>query len=146
MRIIPLSLLSTLCVAQASAPATPTPPMSALFVPFTSSTSATLMWITGAGVGAGELTTAPEPGSAANFTFVVFGDNRTRHEVYWQVATDLVEDGLKPGLWSIFFDISRSMLRNTSFFTSTGNHERNSPYWYQFFDQDTGYYSFDTRP
>ena len=109
------------------------------------------------GVGSGQFTTPPPPGAAANFNFVVFGDNRTRHDVYRQVAKeiaalkptfivhtgDLVENGLNPALWSIFFDISRDLLRNAAFFTTLGNHEGNSPYWYQFFDQHTGYYSFD---
>ncbi len=202
-RALSLLLLSAVALAQttpaqttpAQTPAPAPAAMSGPYVPFVTSTSATLSWIsdfttikygpTGQeaeaisyrmnhkvlggltpgslvrydipGIGSGQFTTPPAPGTAGVFTFVVFGDNRTRHDVYRQVAAeiashkptfivhtgDLVENGDRTDLWSIFFDISKEMLRNTVFFTSLGNHENNSPLWYEFFDQRAGYYSFD---
>jgi 3',5'-cyclic AMP phosphodiesterase CpdA len=89
---------------------------------------------------------------------VVFGDTRSRHDVHRRVIEsmlknsspdfvihtgDLVSDGSDASLWPIFFDIERDLLRKTAFFPSLGNHERNNPQYYDFFNVTIPYYSFD---
>ena len=98
------------------------------------------------------------PNGAEPFNFVVYGDVRTRHDVHRRVIAkiletgvpdlilqsgDLVENGHDSAQWLTFFDIERSLLRQTSFFPSLGNHERASKDFYEFFQNDTGYYSFN---
>jgi len=106
--------------------------------------------------GRGSFKTAPlEP---ANFQFVVYGDNRTRHDVHRRVVEallkhgvpdfvlqsgDMVENGADTSLWPIFFDIERALLSKAAFFPTLGNHERNNHLYYEFFDQTLPYYSFD---
>jgi phospho-acceptor domain-containing protein/HAMP domain-containing protein/calcineurin-like phosphoesterase family protein len=46
-------------------------------------------------------------------------------------------------LWPIFFGIEKDLLRQTSFFPSLGNHERNTHYFQDIFHGATPYYSFD---
>jgi hypothetical protein len=92
------------------------------------------------------------------FRFVVFGDTRTRHDMHRRVMQavvahgipdfvvhtgDLVADGNDSAMWPVFFDIERELLRQTAFFPSLGNHERNSKDYYEFFRVDTPYYSFN---
>lgn len=105
--------------------------------------------------GKGSFKTAPEAG--APFKFVIYGDTRTRHEMHQRVVDaivksdpdfvvhtgDLVSDGSDTGLWPRFFSIEKILLSKTAFFPVLGNHERNNPQYYQFFDVKTGYYSFD---
>ena len=105
--------------------------------------------------GRGHFKTAPA--GPATFQFVVLGDTRTRHEVHRRVIAavvktapdfvihtgDLVADGDDSSLWPIFFSIEKELLRNTVFFPSLGNHERNNRQYYDFFDMKTPYYSFD---
>src|SRR5262249_38172623 len=95
--------------------------------------------VTGKGAGKGSFTTPPVgPGS---YTFAVYGDTRTRHDVHRRVINalvkhgipdfvihtgDLVADGNDSAMWPVFFDIERELLRQTVFFPSLGNHERNS--------------------
>jgi 3',5'-cyclic AMP phosphodiesterase CpdA len=97
------------------------------------------------------------PAGEAEFRFAVYGDTRTRHEWHQRVADaiaksepdfvlhtgDLVADGKNTSQWPIFFSIERELLRRTVFFPSLGNHERNNPQYYEFFDVSTPYYSFD---
>lgn len=104
--------------------------------------------------GKGSFKTAPAKRAA--YQFAVFGDTRTRHDVHQRVVDalapaqpdfvvhtgDLVADGRKTEQWPIFFRIEREMLRNTVFYPALGNHERNSPEFYQFFDVKQPYYSF----
>jgi len=106
--------------------------------------------------GKGSFKTAPS-GPAA-FQFVVYGDTRTRHDMHRKVigavlkfaspdfvlhTGDLVANGDDPSLWPVFFDIERELLRKTAFFPALGNHERNNPRYYEFFDVTTPYYSFN---
>jgi len=106
--------------------------------------------------GKGSFKTAPN--GPAPVQFVVFGDTRTRHDVHRQVMSavlkyaspdfvlhtgDLVANGGDSSLWPIFFDIERDLLRKAAFFPSLGNHERNTPRFYDFFDLETSYYSFN---
>ena len=106
----------------------------------------------------GSFTTPPKAGG--DFSFVIFGDNRTRHDVYRRVAAavaaakptlvvhtgDLVERGRDAALWPVFFDISKEWMRHSVLLPSLGNHEQNTPYWYQFFGRQRGYYSQDWGP
>ena len=83
----------------------------------------------------GSFKTAPTPDQPYNF--VLYGDNRTRHDVHRNVIAqllksgipdfvvqtgDMVEDGNNNSLWPIFFDIERDLLRQTAIFPSLGNH------------------------
>jgi acid phosphatase type 7 len=104
----------------------------------------------------GSFKTAATP--ADPYNFVIYGDNRTRHDVHKKVIAelakhpvpdfvlqtgDMVEDGNSNSLWPIFFDIERDLLRQTAFFPSLGNHERNSHNYYEFFLGTHPYYSFN---
>lgn len=95
----------------------------------------------------------PEP-----YHFVVYGDNRTRPDVHRKVmgtlvnrgipdfvlqTGDMVADGNDTSLWPVFFDIEKTLLRQTSIFAALGNHERNSHDYYEFFQATAPYYSFD---
>src|SRR5438093_9223175 len=77
------------------------------------------------------------------YRFLVYGDNRTRHDVHRKVIAevmkhgipdfilqtgDMVEDGNDSALWPIFFDIEKDLLRQSAFFPAIGNHERTSHY------------------
>ena len=111
--------------------------------------------VTGTEAGKGWFKTPPE--GDVPFNFVVYGDTRTRHELHQKVVDavvkvkpdfvahtgDLVSDGGDTALWPIFFNISKELLRQTVFFPSLGNHERNNPQYYEFFDVKTAYYSFN---
>ena len=97
------------------------------------------------------------PAGAAEFKFVVYGDTRSRHDMHQRVIDamvktepdfvihtgDLVADGLDTAQWPRFFSIERELLRKTVFFPVLGNHERNSPHYFEFFDMKKPYYSFD---
>jgi hypothetical protein len=104
----------------------------------------------------GSFKTAPTPDQPYNF--VLYGDNRTRHDVHKNVIAqllkhgipdfivqtgDMVEDGTNNSLWPIFFDIERDLLRQTAIFPSLGNHERNAQDYYDFFPGTHAYYSFN---
>jgi hypothetical protein len=112
--------------------------------------------VSGLDEGRGSFKTAPR--GPADFQFVVYGDTRTRHDMHRRVIAavlkhgmpdfvlhtgDLVADGADSAQWPVFFDIERELLRNTSFYPSLGNHERNSRQYYDFFNVATPYYSFD---
>lgn len=103
----------------------------------------------------GSFKTAPAPGEP--FSFVVYGDTRTRPDAHRAViqqllkhgvpdfvtfSGDSVADGGDPSLWPIFFDIERDLLRQTAFFPSLGNHERHAPNYFEYF-QAKPYYSFN---
>ena len=88
----------------------------------------------------GELWTAPPPGTP--FTFLVYGDVRTRHRIHRQVVElmleetdarmalhtgDFVEMGGRPADWTTFFEISAPLFRRVAIFPSLGNHELYGP-------------------
>jgi 3',5'-cyclic AMP phosphodiesterase CpdA len=97
------------------------------------------------------------PAGPAAFQFVVFGDTRTRHDVHKRVVDaivkaqpdfvihtgDLVSDGHDSSQWPIFFSIEKELLAKAAFYPVLGNHERNDYRYYEFFDVQTPYYSFD---
>ena len=90
-------------------------------------------------------TTAPS--TDVPFTFVVFGDTRTRHEVHRKAEEkvvaekasfvlhtgDLVSNGFNPGDWDKFFEIERNLLSNVPFYPTPGNHERDVPVFFKYF-------------
>ena len=113
--------------------------------------------VAGEEAGKGSFQTAPTD-AAAPYRFLVYGDTRTRHDVHRRVIAavldhglpdfalhsgDLVENGDDPALWPVFFDIERELLRQTAFFPVLGNHERNSRNYYDFFQMETPYRSFN---
>jgi len=106
--------------------------------------------------GKGSFKTAPV--DAQPFRFLVYGDNRTRHDVHRQVIAqilkhgipdlvlqtgDMVEDGNNSAQWPVFFQIEQELLRQTAFFPALGNHERNTRYFEDIFHEGAPYYSFD---
>lgn len=105
--------------------------------------------------GRGRFKTAPA--KAEPFSFLVYGDTRTRHDFHRKVMEamaaeepdlilhtgDLVADGADTAQWPVFFSIERELLRKAAFFPVLGNHERNNPQYHQFFDVAFPYYSFD---
>jgi len=105
--------------------------------------------------GNGSFPTAPI--GPAKFRFAVYGDTRSRHDVHRSVMAamvktapdfvihtgDLVADGRATEQWPIFFSIEKELLGNAVIFPVIGNHERNDPKFYEFFDVRKGYYSFD---
>jgi 3',5'-cyclic AMP phosphodiesterase CpdA len=109
----------------------------------------------GADAGRGSFKTAPA--GPADFKFVVYGDTRTRHEMHQRVVDaivktdpdfvihtgDLVSNGTDAALWPRFFAIEKELLRKAPIYTVLGNHERNTPQFYDFFDVKTPYFSFD---
>jgi hypothetical protein len=110
------------------------------------------------GLDAGKGSFKTAPGGAEPYRFVVYGDTRSRHDVHRHVVEaivkhgvpdfaihtgDLVSDGSDSGLWPVFFDIERELLRHTAFFPALGNHERNSREFYDYFQVGPPYYSFN---
>jgi len=92
------------------------------------------------------------------YNFVVYGDTRSRHDVHRRVIAellkhgipdfvlqtgDMVVDGDDSSLWPVFFDIEKDLLRQTVFFPSLGNHERNTDYFADLFLKHNSYYSFN---
>ncbi len=90
----------------------------------------------------------PQPTSPPSLTFAVLGDTRTQHEVHRRVVErllaaapdfvlhtgDLVADGNDPALWETFFEIERDLLTRVPFYPALGNHEGNSPLYFEHFD------------
>jgi len=109
----------------------------------------------GSGAGGGRFVTPPT--GSAGFTFMVYGDTRTREDVHRQVAGkaaerspafvlhtgDLVADGLNARLWPGFFVAGQDLFRKTVLFPIVGNHEKNSPLYLRLFPHPLTYYSFD---
>jgi len=105
----------------------------------------------------GAFRTAPD--AATPFTFVVFGDTRSRHDIHRRIVEalmahkpafvintgDLVSDGRRMSDWEPFFDINRELMRNTPYYPVLGNHENDSPHYFNFFalPGDERNYTFD---
>ncbi len=94
------------------------------------------------------------------FSFIVFGDTRTRHDMHRKVIErvlpekpqfvlntgDLVSDGLNPADWDKFFEIEKDLLRITAYYPVLGNHERNAAAFSRYFTfpgENSYRYSFD---
>ena len=107
--------------------------------------------------GRGEFVTAPA--GKGDFTFAVYGDSRSRPLVHKQIADriaahrpslvlhtgDLVARGRKPVEWDSFFSSASALVLNTPLYPTLGNHEDDSPLYYQFFvlPGNKDYYSFN---
>ncbi|MGB5556221.1 MAG: metallophosphoesterase [Flavobacteriaceae bacterium] len=106
--------------------------------------------------GKGTLTTYPE--KVVPFNFVAIGDTRNRHDVHKKIieqvekrnprfiinSGDLVANGRSMSDWESFFEVNHDFMRNTPYYPVLGNHEKDSPYYYDFFDlpNNERYYYF----
>ncbi len=102
------------------------------------------------------------PGDRDSFSFVLYGDGRSGHKTHAKLVRqitklnpdlavhsgDLVENGRILSQWKKFFELSDPLLRNVPLFPALGNHERNSPHYFDFFSLPgrERYYSFDYGP
>jgi hypothetical protein len=106
-------------------------------------------------------TTAPVPGTQ-NWRMVAYGDNRTYPETHKRIVSqilklnpsmiihsgDLVARGNDYAQWKQqYFDPMKGLSENITVFPSLGNHEMNSPFYYEYMslpdENDESYYSFD---
>ncbi len=110
----------------------------------------------GSDEGKGKLTTYPD--EAIPFNFVTIGDTRNRHDVHGEILNkimdknprfivnsgDLVRNGRAIEDWEAFFKVSKELMRNTPYYPVLGNHEKDSPYYYDMFDlpNNEKYYYF----
>lgn len=100
----------------------------------------------GSDEGKGKLTTYPD--EKLPFNFVAIGDTRNRHDVHSKIlgkimetkprfivnSGDLVRNGRAIEDWEAFFGVSKELMRNTPYYPVLGNHEKDSPYYYDLFD------------
>lgn len=110
----------------------------------------------GSDEGKGVLTTFPE--KRMPFNFVAIGDSRSRHDVHAKIVKkieekqpkfvvnsgDLVGNGLSIKDWEAFFKVNKEFMKNIPYYPVLGNHEKDSPYYYDFFDlpNNERYYHF----
>ena len=106
--------------------------------------------------GKGTLTTFPN--KITPFNFVVIGDSRNRHDVHSKIikkimeknpkfiinSGDLVANGRSIKDWEAFFRVNKEFMKSTPYYPVLGNHEKDSPYYYDFFDlpNNERYYHF----
>lgn len=100
----------------------------------------------GSDEGKGKLRTYPD--KSIPFNFVAFGDTRNRHDVHGSIldkvmevnprfvinSGDLVANGRSIEDWENFFRVSKELMRNIPYYPVLGNHEKDSPYYYDLFD------------
>ena len=100
----------------------------------------------GSKFGKGTFRTLPE--EIKPFTFVVYGDTRSNHKIHRKIVSlaskenpkliintgDLVSNGLEIDDWEIFFDVNRELMRGTPYYPVLGNHEKDSDYYFKFFN------------
>ena len=79
---------------------------------------------------------------------VIYGDSRTNHQIHQKIVNeiikikpplvfhtgDLVEDGLIPDQWVTFNNIVSDLTNIADFYPALGNHENNSPFYFDNFD------------
>lgn len=110
----------------------------------------------GSDEGKGKFTTYPD--EKVSFNFVAIGDTRNRHDVHSEIldkimtknprfivnSGDLVRNGRAIEDWEAFFGVSKELMRNTPYYPVLGNHEKDSPYYYDMFDlpNNERYYYF----
>lgn len=112
----------------------------AMFRGLTPDTTYQVEVVSGSLTESGSFRTAPTVES--DLSFLVYGDNRTQHEVHRSVVEvmereenvrfllhtgDMVEMGGRPRDWDAYFDIARDFLRHHPLFPSLGNHELYGP-------------------
>ncbi len=106
--------------------------------------------------GKGVLKTFPD--KIEPFKFVVLGDTRSRHDIHKKIVSriiekdplfvintgDMVGNGRDINDWEHFFKINKELMRNIPYYPVLGNHEKDSPYYYDFFDlpNNERYYYF----
>jgi len=111
----------------------------------------------GSDEGRGVLTTFPD--ESIPFNFVAIGDSRNRHDVHAEIVSkirektprfvinsgDLVANGRSISDWEAFFKVNNDLMKNTPYYPVLGNHEKDSPYYYNFFDlpNNERYYYFN---
>ncbi len=92
-------------------------------------------------------TTAPARSASASFRFAAYGDSRTddaararvraavqaRQPAFSVDSGDLVEDGGNQALWDEWFGTMEPLVATSPFVSVVGNHEVNSPRFYQQF-------------
>ncbi|KAA3609625.1 MAG: hypothetical protein DWQ05_22080 [Calditrichaeota bacterium] len=111
----------------------------------------------GSAAGKGKVTTFPK--KIEPFQFVVLGDTRSRHDIHkrnierimaenplFVVNTgDLVGNGRRIQDWDKFFELNNELMRNIPYFPVLGNHEKDSKFYFEFFNLpgNERYYSFN---
>lgn len=79
---------------------------------------------------------------------IIYGDSRTDHQTHQKIVDeiiktkpaiifhtgDLVEDGLIPAQWATFNEIISDLIKIADFYPALGNHENNSPLYFDNFD------------
>lgn len=106
--------------------------------------------------GKGSFTTFP--GGLDPFHFVVVGDTRSNHDTHQAIVDqivreepllvintgDLVSNGRNMADWQEFFRINRRLMRGVPYYPTLGNHENDSPFYFDFFSlpQNERYYTF----
>ena len=104
----------------------------------------------------GKFTTFPD--GIEPFQFAVLGDTRSRHDVHSKHVDriiqknplfvlntgDMVGNGLDIHHWETFFDVTKNLMRSIPYFPALGNHEKDSKYYFDFFNLpgNERYYSF----
>ncbi len=99
------------------------------------------------------------PDKIKPYKFVVLGDTRSRHDIHTKIVNgiiqhdplfvvntgDMISNGRVIGDWEAFFKVNKELMRNTPYYPVLGNHEKDSPYYYDFFDlpNNERYYHFN---
>lgn len=99
------------------------------------------------------------PNKIQPFKFAVLGDTRSRHEIHTKIVNmiikeapmfvvntgDLVGNGRDINDWEAFFKVNKQLMKNIPYYPVLGNHEKESPYYFEFFDlpNNEKYYSFN---
>ncbi|MEN8193787.1 MAG: metallophosphoesterase, partial [Bacteroidota bacterium] len=110
----------------------------------------------GSDEGKGNFLTFPD--EISPFKFAVLGDTRSRHDIHKRILEgilqhdplfvintgDLVGNGRDISDWEAFFKVNNKLMRNIPYYPVLGNHEKDSQYYYNFFDlpNNERYYSF----
>jgi len=110
----------------------------------------------GSGEGFGKFKTYPK--DISPFKFVVLGDTRSNPVVHSKIVSgiirqdplfvvntgDMISNGRDIKNWESFFEVNNKLMRNVPYYAVLGNHEKDSPYYYDFFPPpgDNNYYSF----
>jgi hypothetical protein len=99
------------------------------------------------------------PNDIRPFKFAVLGDTRSRHDIHKKIVNeiiaenplfvvntgDLIGNGRDINDWEHFFNVNKELMRNIPYYTVLGNHEKDSPYYFDFFDlpNNERYYHFN---
>ena len=106
--------------------------------------------------GIGKFKTYPD--EITPFRFVVLGDTRSNPLIHTKIVNgiikqdplfvvntgDMISNGRDINNWKSFFEVNNELMRSVPYYAVLGNHEKDSPYYYDFFDPpgDENYYSF----